>query len=211
MVRRRKNIHGPVALPSRHWRSASALHAVYELNEHVLDVLARLAAGAAKNLKLEIVSRYRDLWARLDATARQRAARSPVLLLDVHFKNEEWWRGALSPGGARLRSVPSSESFPSRWAAELLRQTLMLAWTTARADARAAIMMFGMSPGVAHQMAGLTPPIIGSLASHHRYELCPRWARAFEFWQMLLLAAQTDRGEVLYEMSLYSLQLLAAS
>ena len=85
----------------------------------------------------------------------------------------------------------------------------MLAWTTVRSDPRAGAFLFGMSPGVAQLVAGLTPPIIDRLASNHRHELKPRWAGVLQFWQMLLLAAPAGHGEALYEVQLYSLQLLA--
>jgi len=40
--------------------------------------------------------------------------------------------------------------------------------------------------------------------------LRPRWAGLLRYWQMLLLAAQAGQGDALYEMRLYSPQLLAA-
>src|SRR5262245_20596053 len=58
-----------------------------------------------------------------------------------------------------------------------------------------------MSPAVAQLVAGLTPPIIDRLASNYRYDLRP--------WEMQLLAAQATSGEALYEMHVYSVQLLA--
>jgi hypothetical protein len=207
-ARRNKRRRDAASLPARHWRSASALHAVYALNEQVLDVLVRLATAAPKDFKLEIVSRYRELWTQLDLSARQRAARTPVLMLDFRFQDEEWWRGILAQSAVRMKSAPSSEAFPSKWAAELLRETLMLAWTTVRSDPRAGAFLFDMSPGVAQLVAGLTPPIIDRLASNHRYALRPRWAGLFQYWQMLLLAARAGQSEALYEMRLYSLQLL---
>jgi len=208
--RRSKQTQEKPGLPLRHWRSTSALHAIYAMNEHVLDVLVRLASSARENCKLEIVSRYRELWTRLDASARQRAARSPILMLDFRFSDEEWWRGILAQSAMRRKSAPSATAFPAKWAAELLRETLMLAWTTVRSDRRAGVFLFGMSPGVAQLVAGLTPPIIDRLASNYRYELRPRWAGFLRYWEMLLRAAQATSGEALYEVHLYSLQLLAA-
>jgi hypothetical protein len=199
------------ALRPRLWKGAKALGAVYELNNHCLQVLSALARAEPLRCPLTIVMHQRPLWSALDAEARSRAAQNPVALLDMQFKSEEWWQKALQGRSKRWKQIPPpDECFPGKQAAKLARETLMLAWPTARDDQHAASLMFGMSSSVAERVAALTPQHIEQIASRHSRELRPRWEHRPMYWRTLLVAAQGRDDAALREVHLYSLQLIAS-
>jgi hypothetical protein len=198
-------------LPPRLWKGAKALGAVYELNDHCLQVLSALARAEPLRCPLTIVMHQRPLWSALDAQARKRAAQNPVALLDMQFKSEEWWQKALQRSSKRWNQIrPPYECFPGKQAGKLARETLVLAWSTARDDQHAACLMFGMSSSVAALVAALTPQHIERIASRHSRELRPRWEHKPMYWQTLLVAAQGGDDAALREVHLYSLQLIAS-
>ena len=199
------------ALRPRLWKGAKALGAVYELNDHCLQILSALASAEPLKCPLSIVMHQRPLWGALDAEARRRAAQNPVALLDMQFKSEEWWQKALQRSSKRWNQMPPpDECFPGNQARKLARETLMLAWPTARDDQHAACLMFGMSSSVAARVAALTPQHIEQIASRHSRELRPRWEHIPMYWRSLLVAAQGGDDAALREVHLYSLQLIAS-
>jgi len=199
-------------LQPRKWRSSHTLQSVQQMNEHCLNVLVTLAMSEPGKPALDLVTRYRDLWRQLDREAIGRAARNPVLLVDVHFLDETWWRWAMNHG-TRTDSGKGSgagDGFPPKIAGELMRATLMLAWSAAREDRHAAGLLFGMSGAVASFVAALTPQHIERIASRHSRELRLRWEDAPAYWQSLLIAARENDIAALREAHLYSLQLMAS-
>jgi hypothetical protein len=202
---------GPAAqtLQPQRWRSAHTLDAVQQMNERCLGVLRTLAGTEPTKYPFEIVTRFRDLWHELDSGALKRAAKNPVLLVDVHFQSENWWRRAMHRGAGNGKGARANECFPPKLAGELMRETLMLAWPTARENPQAAGLLFGMTSEVAALVGALTPQHIESVASRHSRELRPRWEDMPAYWQSLLIAAQIGDGAALREVHLYSLQLIA--
>lgn len=96
------------------WKGTDALKRVHALNERCLEVLAQLAHAASGRVTVDIVNRHRTLWRGLDAAARRRAAQAPFLLLDAHFRSEDWWHWARNPRFAQRRSLASTSSFPPK-------------------------------------------------------------------------------------------------
>ena len=195
-------------LRPRAWRSASALTAVRQLNERVLEVFTKLAAEAPLGTTLQVVERHRDLLLELDASTRRRAAQVPVLLLDAQFQSQDWSRSAGSAQRTRMNGAAATDAFQPECAVELLRETLTLAWITARGDRYAARILFGMTPGVEKEIAALTAPMIDRIASCKSCDLRPRWEAHPWYWERLLLAAQASDDDMLRGIHLYSLQLL---
>src|SRR5688572_17132314 len=116
-----------VMVPHR-WRSARILEAVCQVNEHLVSALSDLARLGS--VSTGVVRQNSDTLLRLDVAACKRAARIPVLLLDLHFQSADWWRISAGSNGA---SYPASaSSLPVDLAAELTRETLIVSWLAVR-------------------------------------------------------------------------------
>src|SRR6202040_3266114 len=121
----------PRILLPRKWRGLRTLEAVKHMNAHLLGELRSLAKTEGGKHRLEIVNRYRERWLGLDTAMIQRAASNPVLLLNVHFQNEDWWLWAMRARSGTWRNIRTLDAFPPKLAGELMMPALMLAWTAA--------------------------------------------------------------------------------
>ena len=197
-------------IPPRRWRNADTLQAVMQTNEYLLQLLRSLAVHSSDRYAIEVIRRHRRLWLRCDAHAMKCAAQCPVLLIDVHFAIEAWWKWVLGHAAHGWKGEPRTATFSPKTAKKLMLATLMLAWHAAREGQDAAQVLFGMSPGVATMIAKLTPTQIESIASRHSRELRPRWENVPNFWQTLLSAAQRRDRARLRTAHLYGVQLVAS-
>lgn len=202
------------SLPAWKWTGAEALELVHELNEHCLEMLEKLAERPTEEIRVdgafEIVRLHRDLWRRLDKNARRRAARCPFLLVNVKFQNETWWRSAKDDCSEPHKDADTASFFPAKTARELMGETLMLAWLTARSDPRTATLLLGLAPTVAEIIASLRPRDIRRIVAQHSRQLRPRWEASPRFWQQLLVAAKGGNDSSLIDVHLNGLQLLGA-
>lgn len=202
------------SLPAWKWTGAEALDLVHELNEHCLEMLEKLAERPAEEIRVDsafqIVKLHRDLWSRLDHMARRRAAGCPFLLVDVNFQNEPWWRSAQDGRSEPDGGAVTASFFPAKVARELMGETLMLAWLTARSDRRTATLLLGLAPAVADIIASLRPREIRRIIARHSGQLRPRWEASPQFWQRLLMAATGGTDTSLIDVHLNGLQLLGA-
>lgn len=189
------------------WKAQLALARVYALNERCLEVITDLARTERRQASIAIVNEHRTLWRTLSVTARFRAAHAPFLLLDVHFKDAEWWRAARDRSNRRTK-VALSAAFKGKMAGELMRETLMLAWSTVAFDRGAASIMLGMAPAVSSMIAALGPQDVERIAARHCSHLEPRWKDFPAFWGKLLAAAHNDDEEALHEVHLHGAQLI---
>ena len=152
----------------------------------------------------EIVS----VWACASDFTIERAAQSPMVLLDFNFQRGDWWR--------RVTNAPSCEEFRRERAvtdqtddAVLLAHDLLLeAWSAARVMPRVASLVFGMAPEVTALIARLSPRELDRAATHEIREMGPRWANRPTFWRDLFEAASSEDDEILANVYLHSLQLL---
>jgi len=192
------------------WKGAHALRRVYALNDRCLELLVQLARTERTRLNLAIVNQHRSLWRSLSASARRRAALTPYLLVDVHFQDVDWWRWAKAPRAGGRRGVISQPAFSGKVAAELMRETLMLAWSTVVLDRGTAGVLLGMTPGVSEIIAALGPQDVERTIARHNRHLRPRWEDFPAFWGRLLEAAQKGDEEALLEVRLYGLQLIGS-
>jgi len=194
------------------WTGTETLDFVHALNDRCLQVLGhRVSAESCSVLRceaFEIVRTRPELWLQLDEAARGRAAKCPVLLLDVRFDNLAWWRDCLGRASNGEESDRPPSAFPAELARDLTAETLTLAWHATRSDARAASMTLGLSPGVAATIAALTPREVQHMAVRHAHQLHPRWESDLQFWGQLLRTAIDGDEEALSEFRLHSLQLL---
>lgn len=191
------------------WKGAHALRLVRELNERCIESLVQVAHSRQLTTGVEIVDEHRALWCKLDVAARRRAAAAALLLMDVQFLNADWWRWARGRQTGRYRAQ-DSRRLPKKLANELMREALILAWSTAVNDPHTAGLLFGMSPAVAGIFGELVPHDIEQIAAKHKHQLRLRWEEHPTFWRELLSAAQRADDEALHEIHLYSLQLLGS-
>jgi len=203
---------GSGSLPTWKWTGAEIPKLLHELNESCLAALQKLAQGDIKRTHaggiFECVNLHRQLWLNLGELALRRAAGAPCLLVDAHFQSEEWWRWAASHRAKSPKGV-SSATFPPKVARELMTETLVLAWHTARSDRPTATLLLGIAPAVADWIAALGSRDVRRIAAEHCGELRPRFEGNLKFWQDLLLAACSGDAEFLSYTYCEGIQLLA--
>jgi hypothetical protein len=192
------------------WKGAQALGRVHALNERCLEVLTQLARTNQGQISLVIVNQHRSLWRALNATARRCAARTPFLLVDVHFQDAEWWRAAREVRPSRRRKMLLNTAFTGKVAGELMRETLMLAWSIVAFDRGAASVLLGMTPAVSSIIAELGPQDVERIAARHCHHLQPRWEDFPAFWGKLLAVARDGDEEALHEIHLHGAQLIGS-
>ena len=200
---------GAPTLSPPDWKGTHALKLVRALNERCIESLVQVAHSRQLTTGVEIVDLQRSLWRKLDLTARRRAAASACLLMDVQFLNVEWWQWARAHRTGRLRTAGANR-LPAKLANDLMRETLILAWSTASTDGHTAAFLFGMSPAVVRLFGELGPHDIEQIAARHKHQLRLRWEEHPTFWRSLLVAAHRADDEALHELHLYSLQLLGS-
>lgn len=198
----------PPPMSAFEWKGSQSLRRVYALNEHCLEVMARLAKNERERTAIEVVNQLRGIWRGMDIAARQCAARCPVLLLDAQFQDEEWWRWAKDARSRYRPTVSPQPYFAPRDGGALMRETLMLAWSMAGNDPNAAIALLGMTPTVSGIIAELGPQQVERIATLHASIVRPRWAGFPGFWRKLLQAACAGDEDSLHDVRLYSIQLL---
>lgn len=196
--------------PEFSWRGTQALRRVHALNERCLELLAQLACSNRSPSHLAIINQHRELWSQLNAAPRKRAARTPFLLVDVRFQDAPWWRLAKDPRLSRRSRIVTREAFTGKTAGELMRETLMLAWSTVAFERAGASILFGMTPAVSSIIAELGPQDVERIAARHSRYLQPRWEEYPAFWGRLLTASIEGDEETLHEIHLHGVQLIGS-
>lgn len=203
----------PTTLPAPSeftWRGAPTLGRVHALNERYLQALTQLARSDREQKTLSVVNGHRTLWRDLSASARQRAARMPFLLMDVHFQDAQWWRAVRGSGSRSRPRGALSAAFTGKLAGELMRETLMLAWSTALLDRGTAGVLLGMAPKVSDIITTLGPQEVERIAARSSAHLRLRWQDVPAFWRNLLTAACAGDEAALHQSRLHGVQLLGS-
>jgi hypothetical protein len=185
------------------WKGSESLDLAFEINQRVLKFVSDWAARP-DTLAWPLTIQNRKLWSTLDSQAIASAARFPFVILDVHFTDVEWWRGMIA-GSPRSTA---SGAWPAGISQDLMSETLIFAWHTAKWDWRVARLSLGMLPAVATLIAGLTPQQLARVAKEHSVELRLRWADDKDFWSRLLTAARDGEELILAETHLHAKLLL---
>ncbi len=191
------------------WKGAPVLRRVHALNERVLEVLVQLARTDRERIELAIINQHRSLWRGLSTMARRRASLAPFLLVDVRFDDAGWWRSVKDPRVAR-REVIHPTALTGKMTGELMREALMLAWSTVAFDRNAASILLGMTPAVAAIIAEFGPHDVERIAARYCRHLRPRWEDFPAFWGKLLLAAQDGDEAALRLIHLHGAQLIGS-
>lgn len=186
------------------WKGRDSLDLVHQLNERCLKLLSETAATPGAG-NWPPVTHDPALWSKLDAEGIERAARFPFVILDVHFTNERWWREVIE--GADVPAAP--HDWPADVAGELMQETVIFAWHTAKWDRRVARLSLGMLPAVAESIAALTPRQLATISGQHSGALRMRWHDQPDFWTRLLVAARDGDEEALSEVHLHAKLLLS--
>lgn len=191
------------------WLRPEMFESLVELNESCLELLADQAAARGAASSSPLLRLVAELWDRLDANARRRAAACPYLLLDAGFADPLRWRAAAAPEvGDANGAYGSFFTVPST--AEVARLVFTYAWHLARSQSAAARVLLGMPAPSAALIARYTLRQIQALAERRPEWLRPRWPSRVQVWRELLLAAASGEAPVLERARLRGLTLLAA-
>jgi hypothetical protein len=190
------------------WSAISLLDSARRLNQRCFELLATTALRRPDE-RSPVFARG-DLWARIDVRGIERAGRCPVLLLNLHFHELDWWQRVTQGSMGPLLRNARPPLFEAEEVAPLLRALLTEAWSTARVNVFAASLLFGMAPSVAKSLANLTAYKIDQIVSLHATAVRPRWEESRTFWIGLLEAAVNEHSEPLTRVQLHALHLLGS-
>lgn len=182
---------------------------LHEVNERCLDLIALVAKLDPEDAPFALVGPLRSLLRGTRPILRHRAARQPFSLIDMEFRDAEWWRAVKSRPSRAWKERPWRALAPKRAATQLAQTTLMLAWHMTRADADATSIVFGMSREVAQLIGSLRLSEIDTIAQHQFPHVRPRWEERADLWRELLVAAQSEDSEAMRTIAIRALQLLA--
>jgi len=194
----------------RSWLRLDALDALAEINEQCLELMSEQAACPASSSPALLVE-LRALWCGLDAAARRRAARCPVLLVDAGFmRSARWERLHERRIHDRERTLFPAAFFTVPRTIAVARLVLAYGWHLARGESAAARLFLGMSAPCAELIAACTLRTVIQLAESRPDLLRPRWAERPRVWRDLLTSALTEEPSGLECMRMRGMQLLAA-
>ncbi len=147
----------------------------------------------------------RNLWCQLNTEARWRLADFPFVIVDVRFRDDDWWRRRGTIQDDVIAECPAAADEPLRELRQsLLLETLMFAWQVAREDSRVAQILFAMTQTVARAISSLAMQHIRTLAIHQSNSLRVRWDSDAQIWRDLLVAVATDNQAALDEVRLHA-------
>jgi hypothetical protein len=161
--------------------------------------------------RAELLCTQPQIWQCLSSPAKAQLAASPYLLVDAGFGDESRWQGLGSHSVRDLRRELAAPVFEGEGANSFVRRVLMYAWHLARSHRQLARVVLGLTPQCAAHLSSLTLRDLDWVAEHQPGCVRPRWDRQPRVWRHLLLAAQENDSQLLTQVSLRGIQLLAAS
>jgi hypothetical protein len=183
------------------------LEPLYAVNARCIEMLVQ-AARADRPSTLPLVQAIREELMALTSEARSRAARCPILLVDMQFADFGGWRFANQRPTPPGRVAAWRGAFPRVAGAHLARITLMLAWHLIRLDQQMACLFLGMTPPVAGVLAGLSVTEVLQVAEVRFRHARPRWEDRPWVWRRLILAAESGDMRKVRDFDVYSVQLI---
>lgn len=208
---KRKGKKPRTVLKACSWAGLPLLEVARRLNARGVGLLASRAANEGIRQDYAAVYGEEQLWGQADARALERMARCPMVLLDLHFDDLQWWLWAQR---CLTSSVPLKEPaalFTQEEATPFVRELLTEAWTLARSQPRAAHLIFGMTQEVTNAIAQFPLQDLDAIAASHARCLAPRWRECRPFWAKLLSAAASNDDDALTAVHLHCVQLLGSN
>lgn len=181
---------------------------VYEINERCINLLVE-AARDDRHPAPGLVVALRIPLLQLTPEMRTRVTRRALLLVDMGFRDVDWWKDAQRDPQRPSRTPIALDAFPARAAMTLARSTLILAWHSIRADRTAAGLMLGISRPVADVILSLSLTDLDRIAEKRFRRLRPRWEDRPALWRQLLLSVDAADFRKEREFNLRALQLVA--
>lgn len=191
--------------------STHLVEPLYDINEHCIDLLVSAARQPQdpNTSATDLIHHLRPILHALTPKARARAANTPFLLVDMNFRDREWWRNVASHPNKMWRAPTWLPCFPRQPSIKLARATLIAAWYAARTDRATAMVALGLAPAVSEVIADLRLHEIDCIAERHFRFIRPRWEDRPAVWKNLLHAAQSGDARSNSDFILHGLQLLA--
>jgi hypothetical protein len=186
------------------WKGIQSLDLVQQLNERCIGLLCEMATRAARDNTLPLIAEHAELWAGLGGEARRAAANLPLLIVDAHFSDVEWWRRMVEPRTENDATVTAPNGLPREASEHLMHETTMFAWQTARWDRTVATLSLGIAPSVTSIIAALTPQELRMIATRESQAIRVRWSDDARFWRDLLLAASAGDDKRLAALRLHA-------
>lgn len=182
---------------SPRWTGAQSIALVHQLNEQCVECLCEIALTPSSHALPPFLLHHREHWCRLDGQARRRMAALPFVIVDLCFQDAAWWQCA--PEGRASHSADRTASVGTslRFSEDLVLETILFARQAVREDRHVAQMLFGMTAGVAEQIAVLSMQRAMAIAGSAGHCLTVRWAEDLESWQDWLIAARSADEEAL--------------
>lgn len=168
---------------SPRWRSARSVQLACHLNVQCMSVLHALAVSSSREQAPAFVRKNLDLFIRLSAEARFRAAQMPLCIVDVRFRDFEWFREVSSEPEKPAADPAASCQIPIEFCENLMLETLDCARQCAIENISAAKVMFGMSDSVAAILASLNVSQLRVITTHHAHCLRVRFDNNPVFWR----------------------------
>ena len=147
---------------------------------------------------------------RLDRDGIRRLAAMPHLLVDLNFRDVDWWRGTRYES---LRAVAIADRLTRLARPRLLalsRATITLVWHVVRIDQAEAALLLGLSEDVARELSQWSPDDVQRVAERQALRIRPRWSNRPHVWQQWIEAASSDDAEAMRRMRVHGLQLLGS-
>ena len=190
--------------PSPRWKGARSLQLAHELNSRCIDLLCHLATTPFVERLPVMLKANRNLWCQLNREARWRLAAFPFVIVDVRFRDDDWWRARVKTQDEAIAERPAADDALRDPRQSLLLETLMFAWQVAREDSRVAQILFAMTQSVARHISSLAMQDIRTIAANHSSSLRIRWDDDARIWRDLLVAVATDDEAALDEVRLHA-------
>lgn len=185
------------------------LAALHEINGRCLDLLAH-AARTGAFAPFSLVGEIRAELLSSTPDSRRRAAARNFLLLDLEFRNAEWWQAISRYPEQPFRGTAWRPPFARRSAIGLTRATLMAAWQAIHSDPDAACILLAMDRAVAEVISHLPITTLDRISDRRHRHLQARWADRPAIWRGLLQAAEHGDHGRSYVVDVHGLQLLTS-
>jgi hypothetical protein len=190
------------------WPCVEVFKTLAELNEQCLELLVQQASVHATPVS-PMLRELRQLWCRLDADSRKRAAACPYLLVDAGFADPYRWRWVGRHRVEDREPNAFASFFTVPGISKLAHQVFTNAWYMARTQPAGVPLFLGMPAACAALIRTCSMRQITELAEQHAGWLRPRWSGRVAVWRELLLAAISGDEVALEKARLQGVQLLA--